>query len=976
VKLPLFVTTGIPSILAILLCFSFSTWFYAQAPYYQKIGSERGLPTSAIYDLFSSKEGHIYLGMEIGLARFNGNSFKTFPIEGNRSRSMNDIQQDAEGKIWCMNFTNQLFYLENDTLRPETEINTVIDGAGLFRAFAIHSKGIYFLTEKALFFQDKSRMIKRIYSIDSTILNNSFVELICSADGEDISIIDDRRVYTFNTNHEVITTQLVKGGQNKAVYFKDQLVVSPKGNINLLRIGKEKVNIAPAFLNVYINHLSATDNELWLCTNTGLIPYEATTNTLTKVYFENTRITDIVKDIDGGYWVSSVDRGLFYIPNMDIRQTKLSDYNAHRICIGPENTIFVGLGNGDIFHLASDKTIIQKLPTKFMSEVEFLFYEEEKNRLLSSHGVYDLNNNYAYVPLRLGKAITADNRGNFLFNTYNKAVLLNRDLKSKPNLGGNNEDVKFGVYSNLNIPFLELYSNRSNDAYFDTSSNTFYIGAFDTLRTVSHTKTEDRILYHGESIVVLHFHESNYGYILLSTQKHGVLRLEKGKVYKHYDEREGLISNTCIKTYERDSLLFILSDRGINMVNLYTDKIANLTANLSLKNSVIFDFAVLDDELALATDVGLLYLTIPKESAPVLPRLNSLSLFRAKEMNAAKESVFTYEDNNLRFVADAIHFQNGGQFMFSYRLKGFDESWQEQLSNDNTFNYLSLPPGSYTFELRTKLNEWYSPIQSINFIITLPFWNTLWFFILLFLCTLFLSYLFFRRILLQQRKKQLINQRLVQSQMVSLRAQMNPHFLFNIVNSVQGLIYSNRKTEASNLLGKMSTLMRSVLEVSDKPNITIQKELDILTTYVELESARFDGDFFYSISSTISVEQQDLLIPSMIIQPFVENAIKHGLLHKTGEKKLLISVENEGVNKIKVIIQDNGIGRKASQIINQKRKNHKSFASDAIDSRISLINKVNDRKVVALNIVDMYDDQTKEPLGTRIEVKINTDETH
>lgn len=963
-------------ILAILLCFSVSTQLYAQAPYYQKVGSERGLPTSAIYDLFSSQEGHLYLGMEVGLARFNGTTFKTFPIVGNRSRSMNDIQQDAEGKIWCMNFTNQLFYLENDTLRPEIAINSVIDGAGLFRSFAIHDNGIYFLTEKALFFQDKLQKIKRVYSIDSTILNNSFVALICSPNGEEISIIDNRRVHTFNTNHELINTQFVNVGQNKGVYFKDQLVVSPKSNVNALRIGKEKVYIAPALSNIYINHLSATDNELWLCTNTGLIPYEETTNSFTTAYFENTRVTDIVKDIEGGYWVSSVDRGLFYIPNMDVRQTKLSDYNAHRISQGPENTLFVGLGNGDIYHLASDKSIIKKLPTKFMSEVEFLFYEEANNRLLSSHGVYDLNNNYAYVPLPLGKAITADNRGNFLFNTYNKAVLLNQDLNSKPQVGTTDEGVEFGVYSNLNIPFLELYTNRSNDAYYDSITNSFYIGAFDTLRRVSLTKTEECILYQGESIVVLHFFESKAGYILLSTQKHGVLRLENGKVYKHYDERDGLISNTCIKTYEKDSLLLILSDRGINMVNMRRDEIANLTANLSLKNSVVFDFAVIDDELVLATDVGLLYLTIPKESVPVLPRLNSLSLFRANKTIALKETVFPYDDNNLRFVADAVHFQNGGQFVYSFRLKGFEETWQEQLSNDNTFNYLSLPPGSYSFELRTKLNGSYSPIQSIDFLITRPFWTTPWFFILLFLSTLFLSYMFFRRVLLQQRKKQLINQRLTQSQMVSLRAQMNPHFMFNIVNSVQGLIYSNKKNEASNLLGKMAALMRSILEVSDKPNITIQKELDILTTYVELESARFDGDFFYTITSTIPIEQQDVLIPSMIIQPFVENAIKHGLLHKEGEKKLLISVEKEGENTIKVTIEDNGIGRKASQIINQKRKNHKSFASDAIDSRISLINKVNDRKVVALNIIDRYDDRTKEPLGTRIEIKINIDETH
>ena len=196
---------------------------------------------------------------------------------------------------------------------------------------------------------------------------------------------------------------------------------------------------------------------------------------------------------------------------------------------------------------------------------------------------------------------------------------------------------------------------------------------------------------------------------------------------------------------------------------------------------------------------------------------------------------------------------------------------------------------------------------------------------------------------------------------------MNPHFLFNVLNAVQGLIYSNQKNKATDYLGKFSDLMRKILDSSDKNEVTIEKEFETIDLYVSLEKARFEDDFEYKISFPENVDLSQYKIPSMIIQPFVENAIKHGLMHKEGPKRLEIKAEI--LNDIWCFtIDDNGVGRKASEIINQKIKKHISFATKAIENRVKLINKTTD---ITIDI-ETIDKKSKldEALGTRIKIYI------
>jgi LytS/YehU family sensor histidine kinase len=199
----------------------------------------------------------------------------------------------------------------------------------------------------------------------------------------------------------------------------------------------------------------------------------------------------------------------------------------------------------------------------------------------------------------------------------------------------------------------------------------------------------------------------------------------------------------------------------------------------------------------------------------------------------------------------------------------------------------------------------------------------------------------------------------------NFRSQMNPHFIFNALNSIQDYIISNEKELASKYLVKFSRLIRMYLDHSQQNMISLKQEITALNFYLELEKVRFDDALYYEININESVNPNQIKIPSLFIQPYVENAIKHGLLHKQGDKKLIIDFNIES-NFLKITIEDNGVGRARAQEIN--KASHKSFSTKANQERIKLYkNKLNLDITV---ITEDLKDANNKAIGTRVIIYI------
>jgi hypothetical protein len=203
----------------------------------------------------------------------------------------------------------------------------------------------------------------------------------------------------------------------------------------------------------------------------------------------------------------------------------------------------------------------------------------------------------------------------------------------------------------------------------------------------------------------------------------------------------------------------------------------------------------------------------------------------------------------------------------------------------------------------------------------------------------------------------------------ALRSQMNPHFIFNALNTIQGFVYFNDKKSASGYLGKFSQLIRKILDSSDKQTITLEEEIEILRLYTDIEKARFGENFNVTINIDPALDQEYIFIPPMLIQPYVENSIKHGVFHKQGDKSLMISISKaEDQEVIEVVIDDNGIGRERSKEINKSRIAHQSFATAANEKRMDLINQTIDKKT-KLKIIDKVNIDGS-PAGTTVIITI------
>jgi len=292
--------------------------------------------------------------------------------------------------------------------------------------------------------------------------------------------------------------------------------------------------------------------------------------------------------------------------------------------------------------------------------------------------------------------------------------------------------------------------------------------------------------------------------------------------------------------------------------------------------------------------------------------------------------------------------------------------WSSQKSGFITLN--NLPEANY--EIIVGNSAFNSPLfDRIHIKVLPPYYRTWWFrgaILLLFAMLIW----FFWKIRIQHLRKQLelkdqFNSKLKESEMTILRSQMNPHFIFNSLNSINHYIITNEKKLASDYLTMFAKLIRNILENSKNTSISLKSELETLKLYLKLESVRLENKFDFIIQHPEIVDLDFISIPPLIIQPFVENAIWHGIQEKDGQGMIEISVHQLSESEICITITDNGIGRKAAALKKTSEKDHKSYGIDITIERVQFLNPLN--KIV---ITDLYD-QASSSTGTKVELFIH-----
>ena len=276
-----------------------------------------------------------------------------------------------------------------------------------------------------------------------------------------------------------------------------------------------------------------------------------------------------------------------------------------------------------------------------------------------------------------------------------------------------------------------------------------------------------------------------------------------------------------------------------------------------------------------------------------------------------------YNENTVSFDFVAQDFTLPDGAVLEYQLEKYDTEWLTSPAK-GFVRYAKLPAGKFVFKVRfvgEKKVELSIPLEVAS-----PLWLTWWFRASLVVILMGAGYAIYHSKINEERQRSEIKRMRVEAEMKAFRAQMNPHFVFNCMNTIDGYVLSNRPEQASLFLQKFSRLIRLVLENSQKNLIPVSEELKALDLYIQLEQERMQQSFTCQVDVASNVDTENLYIPPLLLQPFVENAILHGLRHKTDGGGLLAINLSADNNHLRAIIEDNGVGRLASEQINRHKK--------------------------------------------------------
>ncbi|HET8963684.1 MAG TPA: histidine kinase, partial [Chitinophagales bacterium] len=520
---------------------------------------------------------------------------------------------------------------------------------------------------------------------------------------------------------------------------------------------------------------------------------------------------------------------------------------------------------------------------------------------------------------------------------------------------------------------------RRLNALVQKNRNTLMVGAINGLWTFD--KTGNKFNYAGNKNSLLQNRILDLDYfsdslLVIATKGSGIL-LYGGKDVIQIHKANGLCGDNVYSVYVDSSVIWVATNRGLNKIDIHSIHpfqytIHNYTSATGLPSNEINDVLKVKNEIWIATNKGLAFFNPDSTTNTVSDIRVHVTKILINDQDTAIRANYqlAYNQNNIKINFIAIGYKNAGKMKYRYKMMGLDTNWI--YTSTREVQYTTLPANSYTFVLNVLKDDgtWSANKIVVHFDISLPFWKKWWFMLMAFVFSTSIIFYFFKYRLkrIQQRREKIdnLNKTLVSLKLKALRAQMNPHFTFNVMNSIQHFIANNDGEAANRYLSRFSKLLRLILNNSEKNMIPIADEIKALELYLDLEAMRFEERFEYQIIVDQSIDILETEIPSMLIQPYVENSIKHGILNLNKPGILKITIEKQD-HLLKCVIEDNGIGRSSSVFIN-KGSTHKSFGTLITQERLATINALNN-SMLSENVIDIEDDNGN-ALGTKVEIYI------
>jgi len=1003
-------------ILLFNLCIALSG--FAQQYNFIKYSISEGLPQSQVYAAHQDSRGYIWFGTQGGgLSRFDGNKFTNFSTKnGLPSNYIQAIYEDTNRQIWVSTkrgicrFTGRNF---EPILKEEQAITN---------AWTFTQKN-----DSTLWVGTRTGILAYSFSKNDFIQTNTKPQLRNSPTNQFLKTKKGLWVATDGGAWFVgKTTKQFSSAGDKQI---QALTADANGNIWMIAfdggvkiIDENTLEPIDQFRERMLDKTqcayTALDGKIWVGTQkNGIAIYTPSDSTWARVSeregLPHPHIRSIIRDKWDNVWIATSGGGVAkYLGQFFIHFNKNNGLHGSRIyalCKTHDDKIWFsastnGLGTYDGFQFQKSQR-----DSNYIDVKSSVIFEDSRRRLwvgtrqkgivvldtIDSLG-YRLITKVDGLPSDWIHSIAEDAEGNIWVGTQTQGIAKIVEVDSSFTY-----IEQFGAADLFEGNIRTLCSDNFGKIWFSTRGGR--VGFFKEGNIATIYDSNDGLP--SGSINSIAF--DSLGHTWIGTAGDGVFVLNPeadDAVFEPLKSDEKLTSdNIYLLIFDREGNLWAGSESGVDKITLnetgtvldieHYGKNEGFLGIETCRNAAISDA---EGNLWFGTMNGLTKHTLSQKSREVLPpvlHFEDISLFyKSLSETPYNEWVVSsgglrdglelpYRQNHLSFDFKAINLSAPESIRYRWKMEGVEEGWSP-LSTRESVNYSQLSPGEYTFTVQAVADDNLSskPL-SASFLIKKPFWQLRWVQVLAAVLAGLLIFLFVRNRIKTIRRKEAakrheleLKNHVLELEQKALQLQMNPHFIFNALNSIQSLVAAKENLTARSQIHKFAALMRSILSNSRKEKITLKEEINTLEKYLHMEQFCQPVPFDFEIEPPAEADMEEIELPPMLLQPFVENAIIHGISHlqnKKGKLRINFSIKKEKNSPEKLLqcqIQDNGVGRKrANELRQSKQPGHQSVAMGVTRERLEAMK--GKRKYTALNIDDINNEQ-REVVGTQVLVQM------
>lgn len=917
-----------------------------------------GLPSNECYAVIQDSRGYVWVSTDNGVARFDGYEFKTYGLdEGLGDLVIFRMIEDVDGRIWMGGMFQKMYIYDPACDRFELYIyqsllDKYFDKRNVYKEFHVHQDTLWIVGESMTRIDPNGEVKQsgndkfkgfRLYKSDHFVLNSRFrpsnEEMISIMKNPTMNIYSNDNTYNLKIdikkNDRILSHSFASAyistdnGHNEAIYsIGEHIGIIDKNNRLIFKKSEKDV--------IYLSQDKKKRIVMGLSNGKGIRLYRDFRKNDFETIIGDIEGSGFLEDNAGSYWITSLDKGLFYIKSPKTKYACSSckeDYFSH---VDSDS-----LGN---IYLASFKGGIYKISFFQNSEITTIFHPT--GRQVKTFRIID---NILWFQNEIFMLVynLVDNKISIVknpFNTFDNRYLNTSDILKHNQfylaLGDKTELYK--IKNNNNFYYTEeiIKINHNNyeknysiisDSNFIYTATSHGLYIFDT-KTHNSVKSDQIPEIRIEKIV-----QDNSGHKYLATKGKGLIVWPRDSHPYYITEKQGLLSNILEDVSLGDhNQVWVASIEGITQIifdSLGQYRIKNYTPAHGLPSPDVYHTVWTNGKLFAATGQGILEIQpLNIDSTVYTPVLTSVSV-NNQQIAIESPFVFNHKENNIKIEFESIDFFQGRNTQFQYTInEGPPIKLQQRY-----INLTDLLPGDYRIEISSVNHDnIISQPAVFQMKINKPWYQTYIFIFLLFLTLLVVTFVIVRaRINFLKEKNDIANE-ILNLEKAALQAQMNPHFIFNCLNSIQSFIVKNDKEKAMEYLGSFAHLIRQYLNSSTQKYISLSEEINLLTNYINLESLRFNNSFNYNIILEQGIHTSEISIPPMMLQPFVENAIIHGMKEKKDKDGLITIHFKLEKSNLYVKISDNGNG---VQIHEKEQNKHKSMGTSITQRRIQHIMK-------------------------------------